>query len=192
MWRNTEKSYGRVARWLHWCLALMILMQLLLGYLTQALAADPALQFAVYQWHKSLGMLVLALAFARLAWTLAGVRPLPVPGLSAPEAVAAQAVHRLLLMLTILVPLAGWAVVSSSTLGIPVYLFDTFAMPNLPLTVSDQDEAFWSRFHTVLAYGLGVLVVVHVGAALYHHVVRGDDSLRRMMGMRPRSGDDAG
>jgi cytochrome b561 len=192
MWRNTEKSYGRLTRWLHWCLALLILAQIVLGYLTQALAADPALQFSVYQWHKSLGMLVLALALARLAWTLTGIRPRPVPGLSVPEAFAAHAVHRLLLMLTVLVPLAGWAVVSSSTLGIPVYVFDTVAMPNLPLTVSDQNEAFWSRIHAVLAYGLGILVVVHVAAALHHHVVRGDDTLRRMMGMRPRPGDDAG
>lgn len=192
MWRNTDKSYGRLTRWMHWSLALLILAQMLLGYLTQALAADPALQFSVYQWHKSLGMLVLALALVRLAWALTSIRPRPVRGLGAAEAAAAHAVHRLLLMLTVIVPLAGWAVVSSSTLGIPVYVFDMFAMPNLPLTVSDQNEAFWSWIHAVLAYGLGVLVVGHAAAALYHHGVRGDGTLRRMIGTRPRPGDDDG
>lgn len=192
MWRNTQEAYGRVARWLHWCIALLFIAQIFLGFLTQQVAADPVFQFSLYQWHKSLGLLILALALMRLAWALTAVRPQPVPGVKPIEALAAHTVHRLLLILTVLVPLAGWVVVSTSPLGIPVYILDLFAVPNLPLPVSDRNELVWSWVHAVLAYGAGALVVVHLGAALYHHTVRRDDSLRRMMGTRRRSTGDTG
>lgn len=192
MWRNTQETYGRVARWLHWCIALLFIAQIFLGFLTQQVAADPVFQFSLYQWHKSLGLLILALALLRLAWALTNVRPGPVHGVKPIEALAAHAVHRLLLILAVLVPLAGWIVVSTSPLDIPVYVLNLFAVPNLPLPVSDRTEIVWSWVHAVLAYGAGVLVLVHAGAALYHHTVRGDDTLRRMTGFRPRSGNSAG
>ncbi len=192
MWRNTQETYGRVARWLHWCIALLFIAQIFLGFLTQQVAADPVFQFSLYQWHKALGLLILALALMRLAWALTNARPRPVDGVKPVEALAAHAVHRLLLILTVLVPLAGWIVVSTSPLGIPVYVLDLFAVPNLPLPVSDRNELVWSWIHAALAYGTGALVLVHAGAALYHHAVRGDDTLRRMIGVRRGPGGDPG
>ncbi|MGB3812538.1 MAG: cytochrome b [Shinella sp.] len=169
---------------LHWTIALLFLGQMVLGYLTQAVADYPRLQFDLYQWHKSFGFVVLALALSRLVWFLSSVRPLPLAGVPRWEAMAAHATHRLLLALTVAVPLAGWMIASTSPLRIPSFIFDLVLIPDLPLARSDTMEAFWSGTHALLAYGAGLLALVHAGAAIHHHLLRGDDTLVRMLGTR--------
>lgn len=181
MWRNTRTRYGLVARALHWAIAALFIVQIPLGYLTQAMGERPALQFELYQWHKSIGFLTLALAVLRLVWFLSGRKPAPLAGTTRLEAMAAHGVHRALLAFTVLVPLAGWAIASSSPLAIPSYVFNLFVMPNLPLGVSDGNEAFWSWVHAILAYAAGATVLGHAGAALYHHFAKHDATLTRML-----------
>lgn len=60
-WRNTSASFGLVAIVFHWTIALLFLAQLALGYLMSR-DIDPVLQFNLFQYHKSIGFLVLALA----------------------------------------------------------------------------------------------------------------------------------
>lgn len=182
MLRNSHASYGAVAIVLHWTIALLFLGQIALGYLTQAVADYPRLQFDLYQWHKSFGFLVLALALPRIVWSLSSVRPLPLAGVPRWEAMAARATHRLLLALTVAVPFAGWLIASTSPLKIPSFIFDLILVPDLPLARSDATEAFWSSTHALLAYGAGLLAFVHAGAAIHHHLLRGDDTLVRMLG----------
>lgn len=181
MWRNTEQSYGLTAIILHWAIALLILGQILLGYLTQDLSDHPALQFDLYQWHKSVGFLILALALPRIVWSLAS-RPLePLSDTPQWQTVASRTMHFVLLTLTLAVPLAGWAIASSSPLRIPSYVFDLVVVPALPLPVSDAAETFWSMVHATLAYGTGLLVLLHAAAALDHHIRKRDPTLRRML-----------
>lgn len=188
MWRNSEKNYGHVARVLHWAIALLFISQIFLGLATQSSYVEPATQFSLYQWHKSFGFLVLLLALIRCAWFFMNIRPEALAGEGRLEKMAAHSVHRLLLALTIIIPLTGWALVSSSTLGIPSFVFDVFVMPNLPITPSDDGEAFWSWVHAILGWGAGALILLHASAALYHHFVRKDDTLRRMMGIKIGTG----
>jgi cytochrome b561 len=182
MVRNTHASYGTVAIVLHWTIALLFFGQIVLGFLTQAVADRPRLQFDLYQWHKSFGFLVLALALSRLAWSLSSARPLPLAGTPRWEATAARAVHLLLLTLTVAVPLAGWMIASTSPLRIPSFAFDLVVVPDLPFARSDAMEAFWSRTHALLAYGAGLLALAHAGAAIHHHLIRADATVLRMLG----------
>lgn len=184
MWRNTRAAYSCLTQILHWSIALLIVVQIGLGFLTQETANKPALQFSLYQWHKSLGFLILALALVRLFWFVVNTRPSSSAGISPLERCLARIVHKLLLALTIVLPVTGWAIVSTSPLGIPSYVFDLFVMPNMPLPVSDADEAFWSWLHAIFVYGTMGLVALHAGAALYHHFFRQDDTLRRMITCR--------
>lgn len=186
MLRNTRTAYGAVAIVLHWTIALLFLGQIVLGYLTQAVADRPRLQFDLYQWHKSFGFLILALALARLSWSLSGIRPRPAEGTPRWEATAARVVHLLLLALTIAVPLAGWMIASTSPLRIPSFAFDLVVVPDLPFARSDAMEAFWSRAHALLAYGAGLLALAHAGAALHHHFIRADATLARMTSGKSR------
>jgi cytochrome b561 len=184
MWRNSRQTFGIVAIAFHWTIALLFFGQIALGFLTQETADRPRLQFDLYQWHKSFGFLILALALLRIGWAVSGVRPGPVAGTPPWEARAARAAHLLLLALTVLVPLTGWAIASASPLRIPSFVFDLVVVPDLPLARSDAAEAFWSRLHALLAYGAGALALAHAGAAIHHHIVRRDTTLARMLGAR--------
>ncbi|KXF76647.1 cytochrome B [Paramesorhizobium deserti] len=181
MWRNTDESYGWVTILFHWAIAILFLCQIPLGYLTQATENRPALQFELYQWHKSIGFLVLALAVPRLIWVLLTVKPRPLPKTTRLEAIAARTAHLVLLLLTVLVPLAGWAVASASPLRIPSYVFNLVVIPPLPFTPSERQEIFWSNVHAVLAYGGGMIALVHILAALRHHILLRDATLIRML-----------
>ncbi|MHA6684740.1 cytochrome b [Mesorhizobium sp. A556] len=166
----------------HWSIALLFFGQITLGYLTQAVASRPRLQFDLYQWHKSFGFLILVLALSRAILALSGIRPRPVPGMPQWEVVAARLAHIMLLALTVIVPLTGWAIASTSPLRIPSFVFDIVVVPDLPLARSDAAEAFWSSAHALLAYGAGLLALAHAGAAIHHHFVRRDATLARMLG----------
>lgn len=182
-WRNTPASFGLVAIVFHWTIALLFLAQLALGYFLSR-DIDPVLQFNLFQYHKSIGFLVLALAAPRFIWSVFSRKPRALDGGGMASRLAARSAHAALLFLTLAVPLAGWAVASTSPLQIPSYVFDLVVVPGLPMAISDQAEAFWTEVHATLAYLAAVIVVLHVAAALWHHFVRKDPTLRRMIAFR--------
>lgn len=124
VWRNTPLSYGLVAIAFHWTIAVLFLAQLALGYLMSRDNIDPALQFDLFQYHKSIGFLVLALAVPRFLWSVFSRKPQALEGEGLAARFAARAAHAALLFLTLAVPLAGWAIASTSPLQIPSYVFD--------------------------------------------------------------------
>ncbi|MCR4268170.1 cytochrome b [Nitratireductor sp. ZSWI3] len=174
-------AYGLTAIIFHWLVGLLFLVQIPLGYLTQAVASRPALQFDLYQWHKSVGFLILALALLRLAWRLLTKSPAPPEGLPHWELAAARLAQALLLLLTVVVPLTGWLIASTSPLRIPSYVFNLVVVPHLPLTPSQDADRLWSSLHAYLAYAAGLLALVHIGAALWHHFLLRDETLSRML-----------
>lgn len=185
MSRDRSTAYGLTAMTLHWTLAVLFLGQMALGY-GMLRVKSMALQFELFQWHKSFGFLILGLAVARLCWHAVAGRPPYAGQMGALERRAASVGQSLLLALTIAVPLAGWALASTSTLGIPSFVFDLFVMPPLPLAPSADAEAFWGEAHALLAYATLFLVAGHVAAALLHHFLLRDDVLARMVpGLRP-------
>jgi cytochrome b561 len=182
--RNTRQTYGLVAIALHWTIAGLILGQIALG-LTMVRLGDPRLTFDLIQWHKSLGLLTLALVAVRLLWRFANITPELPHGMSQAEALAARKSHGLLYAWMLALPISGWILVSVSTLGIPTFAFYLFIVPHLPLTPSDAAEAWWANIHALLAYALIVLIALHAAAALWHHFWRRDDVLTRMLGKSP-------
>lgn len=185
--RRPADGYDPIAIVLHWLIATLIVGLLVLGFVMTRQSIDPALQFSLFQWHKSFGMLALLLAAVRLIHSLTVVRVKPVEGLSALERLAADAVHYLLMILAVVVPVAGWMIASVSPLEIPTFAFNLVVIPHLPVPKSDAAEALWTTIHAVLAYSTLALVFLHSGAALYHHYVRHDDALTRMLGNRHRT-----
>ncbi|WP_163264944.1 cytochrome b [Chelativorans alearense] len=180
MIRNTKDGYGLLAIAFHWAIAVLILGQIGLG-LTMVRVADQRLAFNLIQWHKSLGLLILALIVLRLLWRLANPRPLPLASLRRWEKAASTAVHRLLYAVFLILPLSGWALVSASVLGIPTLVFGLLVLPHLPVGVSEAGETFWRLLHRSLAYTAIALVAVHMLAALRHHFILKDGVLRRML-----------
>lgn len=185
--RRPADRYDPLTIFLHWLIAVLILGLIVLGFVMTRPSIDPALQFSLFQWHKSFGMLVLLLAVVRFAYSLIRVRVTPVAGMGRLEHLAAKGMHGILLALAIAIPLAGWLIASASPLEIPTFAFNLVVIPHLPVSKSDAAEAWWTTVHAVLAYSTLVLVFLHSAAALYHHYRRRDDVLTRMLGGRRRA-----
>ncbi|KQT69098.1 MULTISPECIES: cytochrome b/b6 domain-containing protein [unclassified Aureimonas] len=188
------EGYNAGAMALHWAIAAAILFQLVLGFAMSRLDVMPdALRFAVFQWHKTVGISVLALTLARIAWRL--FNPAPAAPPSAPaERLLAGLVHVLFYALMVLVPLSGWLLVSASPTKIPTLLMlsDSLPWPNLPLPVAlagpgGADLA--ETTHIWLAYSFVVLIALHVAGALKHSLIDDAPSFSRMMpvGRLPRT-----
>lgn len=180
----TERNrYDSVAMGLHWLMAVAILALLGLGFVMTGMKPGSPLQFKLYLLHKSVGVLVFVAAVARLAWRL-GHRPPPLPAAMGPGArLLAHAGHGALYALMLGLPLAGWAVVSTSPYNIPTMVFGLVNLPHLPMP-RDLNAAAKGA-HLVGAWLLIAVLVGHVAAALRHHFVLRDDILTRML---PRFG----
>lgn len=144
-------------------------------------------KFELYQWHKSFGITILLLSFARLSWRLTH----PVPNLPETmkswEKAAARFTHIAFYFLIFAQPLVGWIMVSASTLGIDTVLFKFIPWPHVPgISPSEGLEDFMKQVHHFLAFSLIGLLVLHIGAALKHHFVERDDVLARMIPMVKR------
>jgi cytochrome b561 len=184
--RNSRLRYGSVAMLLHWLIALLVLVNLCLGIYMSDLPRTDASRFMLYQFHKSVGLTVLVLSILRLAWRLVNpIPPLP-QGMSPLLRLSGHVSHFLLYFLIVSIPLAGWAMVSSSPIGLATPYFGLFSWPNisylatLPTATKVANEDMFHDTHAVLAYSALALVALHISAALYHQFVRRDDVLKRM------------
>ncbi len=176
-WRNTTNTYGALAKFLHWSIVILIIAQYFIAEAADELP-DGVEKLSLITRHKSLGMVVLILALARIAWRLANrgaPAPVPMPDL---QRKAAAAGHGLLYLLILAQPLSGWAM--SSAANYPVTLFGWFQFPALVAPNHDLHEAL-EELHEGLFVTLAIVALLHAIAAVYHHVKMKDDSLRRML-----------
>lgn len=177
---NTEDRYGAVAILLHWLMAFLVIGLLALGLYMVTLpdVGFDTKKITLIFYHKELGLLVLVLLALRLGWRLTNVLPQLVAHLPDWQKIAARFVHLSFYALMFVLPMTGWLM--SSAAGIPVSFFGLFTLPDfLP-----RDEHLFQRLidvHKWLAYALVLAIFVHVGAALRHHFVFKDDTLRKML-----------
>ncbi|MBX9931695.1 MAG: cytochrome b [Methylobacterium sp.] len=181
----SARRYSLVAIVLHWLSALGILALVAMGLAMTQLELAPMRKFELYQWHKSLGITVLLLTLLCLGWRLLRPPPALPPGMTKVERRAANGAHILLYGLLIGMPLTGWAVVSASPFNIPTLLYGTIPWPHLPVIATLVDKASAEKLLAVVHAGgawiLIALLMLHVGAALRHHFILRDDTLRRML-----------
>jgi cytochrome b561 len=180
MIRNTDTSWGLVSILFHWIMAVLFLGQFGLGWYMQGVK-NLLDQYYLYQWHKSVGFLIFGLALLRALWALSSRRPHLPDDMPAGEKTLARGSHAMLYLFIVILPLTGWAIVSTSPLPIPTRFFGLFVIPSLPLGISMHSEQIWSSLHGFLAYTAIFLVGVHVLAALRHHFKSKDGVLRRMI-----------
>lgn len=187
------ESYNAGAMLLHWAIALAILFQLVVGFAMSRTDVIPdGLRFAVFQWHKTVGISVLALTLARIAWRLFNPPPAGSP-MAVSERLLAGLVHLLFYGLMLVVPLTGWLVVSASPTKIPTLLMlsENLPWPNLPLPASlvgERGFALAETSHIWLAYSFVGLIALHVAGALKHSVIDRAPSFSRILplGKLPR------
>jgi len=173
---NTPTAYTPVAKGLHWLMAVLILGLLALGLYMHELPLSPQ-KLQLYSWHKWAGVTVFLLVWLRLAWRLTHRPPPLVATLSAAQRTLAHAGHALLYALMVVIPLTGWLM--SSAKGVQTVWFGVWPIPDL----LGRDKALGELLQLVHAQLNTLLMLTlagHVAAALWHHLVLKDDTLRRM------------
>lgn len=175
--------YSAVAILLHWTIAALIVLQVVLAGRMEARTPEA---FAVFQLHKSVGITILLLSLARLAWRLVHRPPPEPPGLAPWERTLATAVHWGFYGVMILMPLTGWIMVSTSRIAVPTLLYGAIPWPHLPglPDLAPAAKAMWNEaaetaHHTVIKVAYGLLAL-HVAGALKHHFVDGAPVVPRM------------
>lgn len=177
--------YSAVAILFHWAIAALILANLLLGWRMGYLTGME--QFGMFQLHKSIGITVLLLSGARLAWRLLNLPPPSVAPMEPWEHRVARITHWLFYVMMIGMPLTGWAMVSVSPYNIPTLLWKTVPWPHIGFLHAMgaagkvRVEAVSGRVHFYLALGGAALIALHYAAALKHHFIARDGVLGRMV-----------
>jgi cytochrome b561 len=182
---NTATRYGTVAMTLHWLIAIAIITLLAVGKYMHGLPNSDPSKFFLYQTHKSVGLTVLALSVARIAWRLMNVVPALPATMSAWQRWGSHISHFGFYFLIIAIPLSGWGVASTSSSGVPTLWFGLFEVPNMPglpegEARGEAHETF-EEVHELLGNLMILLLIVHVAAALKHHFWDRDTVLRRML-----------
>lgn len=180
---------ARPARWsglliaLHWLAGSLILELLVHGWIMLHADLRAATAFALYQSHKSVGFVVLALTLARLV--LRCGRKAPQPRGRPWEWRLAGIVQAALYALSIAAIVSGWLVVSTSPLPIPTSFFGLFVVPG----IAPPDAALFAGAtfaHELAAWSIAALAALHLAGALKHHFIDRDDVLARMLPRRRR------
>lgn len=185
---NTAETWGVVARILHWAVALMIVGQLITGWMAEN-TSDREASHTLIRNHFQFGVVLTGLIVMRLLWRLTHRSPEPLPGEPAWRERAAGAVHAAIYLLLIILPVAGYIVWVHMREAMDV--FGLFTVPTL-FTPNLDDERLWAAswyVHFFAGWALIGLVALHVSAALWHQFVRRDGLILRMTG-RP-GGDSA-
>jgi cytochrome b561 len=178
--KSTSSQYGRVAIAIHWSSAAAVILAWLAGFAV-ANAVPPTAGGALLLAHVALGLIVFALTLLRIVWwAVADRHPGAPAGQPRWQVLTAQGVHLLLYVLLVLM----------ATSGI-VTLVLSGALPALPVllgggAVPDFSELIPRVAHGIMSRILLALLVVHVGAALWHQLVKRDRLLARM-GVGPAS-----
>ena len=169
-------TYTPVAKGLHWLMAVMIIGLLALGIYMHELPLSPQ-KLALYSWHKWFGVTAFLLVWLRLAWRVTHRPPALPESMSPLMRLAAHAGHAALYVLMIAIPLSGWLM--SSAKGFQTVWFGVLPIPDLV----GRDKALGDllqEVHEALNVLLMLTLAGHVAAALWHHFVLKDDTLRRM------------
>ncbi len=197
--RDTPESYGLVTRSLHWSVAVLMIGNFALGLLGEE--ENPE----IYALHISLGLLTGALILFWIFWRFANPKPRSLSN-SPLERGLARGVHLALMLLVLLVVASGVGSVLGE--GRPLTFFGVELVTGGPRAQPDifggapprygwfeeeeefEDEygetesgEFWGELHEFLAQPLFLLLLaLHVGGVLKHHLVDRDGTLRRMLG----------
>lgn len=174
--RNASDSWGSVAKILHWLIALGVLTAAVVAKVSEELSSSRDR----YEWmvsHKSLGLTLLALMLIRVAWRMSNPSPDLPASMPRWQRLAARLTHWGLYLVLLWMPITGWLAHSAS--GLPLKWFNWFKVPGLV----GKDKALKGLAENLHEWGFWLLIalfIVHVAAALKHHFIERDDTLRKM------------
>ena len=173
--------YHSTAIILHWVMAVAVILMLGSGLTLEYVELQQQFKFQLFQWHKSLGVLLLLAVALRIAVRLWQTPP-ALPVTFAPwEVIAAKLGHYGLYIVMIAMPLSGWIMVSSSPYGLPTLVFGWFEWPHLPgIAANEVINNAAKTVHGLCAWAFLALLAAHIGAVVKHYLFDHENLLRRM------------
>ena len=174
MLKNTNNSYGSVSKFLHWFMGITLICLITIGYFLEDLKMPE-----LYKAHKAMGFLMLLLVVARLLWRFGNLTPTYDNSIPKWMAFAGHSLHYVLYALMIVTPLSAF--IASNAAQYPVSFLFLFDMPSLFANKDAElaKSAMW--IHRQVALILALAIGAHALAALYHHFIRKDNILKRML-----------
>ena len=176
---NTIDRFGLVAIVLHWVIALIIFGLFGLGWYMVDLTYYDRLYNTLPAIHKSIGILLIVIFVFWLIWKIINLAPKPVEGITRLEIIAAKLVHLGIFALIASILVSGYLIPTAAGMGISV--FGWFEVPATITSIPKQED-ITGLIHKYLAYVIIGFVLLHAAAALKHHFINKDDTLRRMLG----------
>ncbi len=180
-WKNTSTRFGHISVMLHWLVALAVYGMFALGLWMVTLGYYDSWYHPAPELHKSIGITLFAVMLFRLLWRVISPPPAPLKSYSALTRVSAVLVHWLLYTLLLAIFISGYLI--STADGQPVEVFNLLAVP-ATLTGFAKQADLAGDVHLWLAWSVVLLSVLHGLAALKHHFIDRDLTLKRMLGSR--------
>ena len=177
MLRNTEISYGLISRIFHWLIGILIITMLIVGFIM--IGMEPTEErWEIYDFHKATGLFVLFLVFLRLLWMISNIKVLlPTGILPEWQKRAAALNHKFLYFLMFIMLISG--VLMFIVGGHDVSFFGVFAIKAFAHNKA-MAKIFWN-IHYYTSFILIATIALHPLVALYHHFIRKDKILLRMI-----------
>jgi len=177
-WKNTTDRYGSLSIGMHWLMLLLLVAVYACIELREFYPRGSDLREGLKTWHFMLGLGVFALVFVRLAIRLVSgaippIRPMPPVW----QTRLAALMHLALYVFLLAMPLLGWLTLSASGKPIPFFGLQLPALLGADKALADSLKEIHETIGTIGYY----LVGLHATAALVHHYVNRDNTLRRML-----------
>ncbi|MPV86875.1 cytochrome b [Ostreibacterium oceani] len=178
MIRDTHDQFGALTKLLHWLTAVAVIGLFGSGFYMVGLDYYDPLYHLIPNYHKSFGILFGVAISSQIVWRLINKRPKPVPTLKRWEHLTATTVQVAMYVLMALIAFLGYLI--STSAGAPISVFGWFDVPATIIGIENQADlaGFWHKWG---AYTLIFLAAVHAMAALKHHFIDKDNTLRRML-----------
>lgn len=173
---NSLATYNKLAKLLHWFSAIMVIGLFAAGYWMVDLSYYSEWYQKAPHWHKSFGLCFVVITLGRLIWKLISSAP-KIEG-SAFEKKAATYAHYLIYILLFTMFLSGYLISTADGRGIAV--FNWFEVPGLGSFIENQEDLA-GQVHEYAAYILIGLSGLHALAALKHHFIDKDNTLKKML-----------
>ena len=179
---NSPKGYGALTKLFHWLIAAMFAFQYVAALVMTRMAPTDAVlglpQSAWYNWHKSIGLVALAIAVLRLANRRLGELPPWAPTLVDWEKRFIHRAEQLMYLAMLVMPVSGFLYVMAGGYG--VHLFGQWHLPN-PIGAWPLLASVSRLVHQAAGIALALAIAGHVGLVLRHQLILRDGLLRRML-----------
>ncbi|WP_205623867.1 cytochrome b [Pseudoalteromonas rubra] len=188
--KNTARDYGTIAKWLHWGTALLFLAAYVSVYYRQWFTeAKTPQNWTALQLHLSFGVSIAVIVALRLIWRWLNTQPTAEPGTRI-EHLAAHLGHYALYAVMIIAPLTGYIGTGVDTEFFFLFditkfestaLFTALVEQGMGLSFAEFEKPIDFIHKEILgAWLIWILILGHIAAALYHHLVKRDRTLLKM------------